>query len=185
MSFLPKSIERLIESFQKLPGIGPKTASRLTFYMLNLPQVILDDFSQNIAALKKTVVYCSICANLSEEDPCPICSNGERDTKMVCVVENPLDILSIEKTGKYKGVYQVLHGAINPLNNIGPDELKIDQLLKRIAGGKIVEIILATNPNMEGEATAMYIKREISRLRQGYGGQANINGLMLTRLAHG
>src|SRR3989338_9374067 len=109
MSFLPKTIEKLIETFQILPGIGPKTASRLTFYMLNMPQAILDNFSRNIADLKKRVVYCSVCANLAEEDPCPICNDISRDLKTVCVVESPIDILSVERTGKYKGVYQVLH----------------------------------------------------------------------------
>ena len=161
MSFLPKSILRLIESFQKLPGIGPKTASRLTFYMLHMPQSELFAFGQNVSDLKKNVVSCSECFNISESDPCIICSDANRDRSIVCVLENPIEILSVEKTGKYKGVYHILHGAINPLNNIGPDELKIYELVKRLEKGKIREIILATNPNMEGEATAMYIKREI------------------------
>lgn len=182
MSFLPKTIEKLIESFQRLPGIGPKTASRLTFYMLHMPSEVLLSFSQNIADLKIKVVYCSVCFNIAETDPCLICSDTTRDNKVVCVVENPIEILSVEKTGKFRGVYHVLHGAISPLNNISPDELKIDQLIERIKSGVIKEVILATNPNMEGEATAMYIKREITLLRQGSGGQAN---LILTRLAHG
>ncbi|OGG02970.1 recombination protein RecR [Candidatus Gottesmanbacteria bacterium RBG_16_37_8] len=182
MSFLPKTIEKLIETFQKLPGIGPKTAGRLTFYLLHMPQEALDNFSRNIADLKKTVVYCSICSNIAETDPCSICDDITRDIKTVCVVENPIEILSIEKTGKYKGVYHVLHGAINPLNNIGPDELKIEQLLKRISSGNIREIILATNLNMEGEATAMYIKREILNIKSK---NENLNGISITRLAHG
>jgi len=185
MSFLPKQIEKLIESFQRLPGIGPKTASRLTFYLLHMPQGVLEEFGQNISDLKKKIVYCSICFNLTESNPCPICSDSLRDNKIVCVIESPIEILSMEKTGKFKGVYHVLHGAINPLNNIGPDELKISELLLRIRNGKLREIILATNPNMEGEATAMYIKREISRLRQSFGGQVKLDSLKVTRLAHG
>lgn len=185
MSFLPKQIEKLIESFQRLPGIGPKTASRLTFYLLHMPQGVLEEFGQNISDLKKKIVYCSICFNLTESNPCPICSDSLRDNKIVCVIESPIEILSMEKTGKFKGVYHVLHGAINPLNNIGPDELKISELLLRIRNGKLSEIILATNPNMEGEATAMYIKREISRLRQSFGGQVKLDSLKVTRLAHG
>ena len=182
MSFLPKQIDNLIESFQRLPGIGPKTASRLTFYMLHLPQGILENFGQNIDNLKKNIVYCSVCFNLSEISPCPICSDIQRDNSLVCVVENPIEILSFEKTGKHKGVYHVLHGAINPLNNISPDELYIDQLIARIKPGNIKEIILATNPNMEGEATAMYIKREIQNLKSK---NQNLNGLIISRLAHG
>ena len=182
MSYLPKSIEKLIESFQKLPGIGPKTASRLAFYMLHMPQGELDIFGSNIQDLKKKIVYCSNCFNLAEDNPCPICSDPERDSSIVCVIESPIEILSFEKIGKYKGVYHVLHGAINPLNNIGPDELYISQLMARISKGKIKEIILATNPNMEGEATAMYIKREISNTKIQ---NPNINNLLITRLAHG
>lgn len=182
MSYLPKTIEKLIESFQRLPGIGPKTASRLTFYMLHLPQGLLDEFSQSILDLKKKVVYCSNCFNIAESDPCFICTDELRDDTTVCVIENPIEILSVEKTGRFKGVYHVLHGAISPLNNITPDELRISELMSRIKSGKIKEIILATNPNMEGEATAMYIKREISLLRQGSAAQAN---LLVTRLAHG
>lgn len=182
MSFLPKSIEKLIENFQKLPGIGPKTASRLTFYMLHMPQLELSNFSENIANLKKNVVYCSICFNLAEADPCLICGDVNRDQSIVCVLENAIELLSIEKTGKYKGVYHILHGAINPLNNIGPDELKIDELIKRLSKGIIKEVILATNPNMEGEATAMYIKREIQNPKTQI---QNLNKLILTRLAHG
>jgi len=182
MSFLPKSIEKLIENFLKLPGIGPKTASRLTFYMLHMPDAELENFGQSIANLKKKVVYCTICCNIAESNPCPICNDVTRDNSIVCVVENPIEVLSIEKTGKFKGVYHVLHGAINPLNNIGPDELKIDELLKRIALGKIRKIILATIPNMEGEATAMYLKREILNLKSKNG---KLPRLIVSRLAHG
>lgn len=182
MRILPRSVEKLIESFQKLPGIGPKTAGRLTFYLLHVPQLQLDEFSEALKNLKTSTVYCSICMNICESDPCVICASNNRDANVVCVVEEALDILSVEKTGKFKGVYHVLHGAINPLNNIGPDEIRISELITRIKTGKITEIILATNPNIEGEATAMYIKREISNL---FLHVTDINNIQITRLAHG
>lgn len=182
MRILPRSVEKLIEAFEKLPGIGPKTASRLTFYLLHVPQMQLDQFGDALKSLKNSTVYCSKCFNIAEEDPCPICASVDRDETTVCVVEQPLDILSLEKTGKYKGVYHVLHGAINPLNNIGPDEIKIGELIVRIKSGRIKEVILATNPNMEGEATAMYIKREI---QNSVFSNQNSEKLIITRLAHG
>ena len=164
---VPKPIQNLIEAFERLPGIGPKTAARLTFYLLHVPQKELDRFSEAISNLKKKTVLCSICFNVSESDPCPICQDETRDKSKICVVENPLDVLAIEKSGSYKGLYHVLHGAIDPLNNIGPDELKIKELLKRVQapGIRAEEIVLATNPNMEGEATAMYIARQIRDLQ--------------------
>jgi len=164
---VPKPIQNLIEAFERLPGIGPKTAARLTFYLLHVPQKELDRFSEAISNLKKKTVLCSICFNVSESDPCPICQDEMRDKSKICVVENPLDVLAIEKSGSYKGLYHVLHGAIDPLNNIGPDELKIKELLKRVQapGIRAEEIVLATNPNMEGEATAMYIARQIRDLQ--------------------
>ncbi|OGG23755.1 recombination protein RecR [Candidatus Gottesmanbacteria bacterium RIFCSPLOWO2_01_FULL_43_11b] len=171
MSLLPKALSKLIESFEKLPGIGPKTAQRLAFYLLHVPQEDLDDFSKSLINLKSNTVLCSVCKNVSEADPCDICKNPTRDKKMICVVEQPTDVLSIERTRKYHGVYHVLHGAIDPLNNIGPDELYIDDLLKRTCS----EIILATNPTMEGEATAMYINKQLT----------TNNKLKITRLAHG
>lgn len=182
MKILPRSVEKLIESFEKLPGIGPKTASRLTFYLLHVPQVQLSAFGEAITNLKNKTVYCSRCLNIGEADPCAICASLDRDETVICVVEQPIDILSIEKTGKYKGIYHVLHGAIDPLNNIGPDEIHIAELVERIKSGKIREIILATNPNMEGEATAMYIRREISNVKDQ---MSNLNNLVITRLAHG
>jgi len=182
MKILPKSVEKLIEAFEKLPGIGPKTASRLTFYLLHVPQGQLDQFAAALKNLKTTTVYCSRCFNIGETDPCSICADPQRDASTICVIEQPIDIISVEKTGKYKGVYHVLHGAINPLNNIGPDEIKIAELLDRVRSGKVKEVILATNPNMEGEATAMYINREISNLSSVNSGKAN---LIVTRLAHG
>ena len=166
---LARPLRRLIEAFERLPGIGPKTAARLTFYLLHVPQGEIEEFANALEKLKKETVLCSICLNVSEEDPCPICSDRTRDESIICVVEQPLDILALERAGNYKGVYHVLHGAISPLENIGPDELYIKQLLTRLrqGSGEAKEIILATNPNMEGEATALYIKKEIEKLETG------------------
>lgn len=178
---IPKVVVRLIESFEKLPGIGPKTAQRLTFYLLHIPQSELENFAQNLISLKKETVLCSVCRNVSESDPCSVCSDPSRDKSTILVVEQPLDILAIERTGKYKGVYHVLHGSINPLDNIGPDELYLYDLIKRIKedGGKVKEVILATNPTMEGEATAMYIARQLKSQ------SANGKTLKITRLGVG
>ena len=160
---IAKPIASLIEAFSKLPGVGPKSAQRLTYYLLHVPQSQLDEFSQSLERLKKDTVLCSVCKNVNETDPCSICSDGTRDKLQVMVVEQPLDILAFEKTGKYKGIYHVLHGAINPLENIGPDELYIEDLLKRVSSIEypVSEIIIATNPTMEGEATAMYINKQL------------------------
>lgn len=160
-----KAVTKLIEAFEQLPGIGPKTAARLTYYLLHVPQSQLDEFAQSLADLKKKTVACSICFNVSETDPCPVCSDRSRNRSTVCVVEQPLDAVALDKTGKYNGVYHVLHGAISPINNIGPDELHIKELLPRLKDGQVKEVILATNPNMEGEATAMYIKRVIKDIK--------------------
>lgn len=172
---IPKPLSNLIDSFQKLPGIGPKTAQRLTYYLLHVPQIYLDDFADALSSLKKDTVLCSICKNVSESDPCPICLDANRDKSQILVVEQPLDVLAFEKTGKYSGVYHVLHGAINPLDNIGPDEIFIQALLDRVedlpaskAGqesGRVEEIIIATNPTMEGDATAMYLNKKLKNLR--------------------
>jgi recombination protein RecR len=164
---IPKPIRALIESFQKLPGIGPKTAQRLTYYLLHVPQGELDFFAEALSKLKKETVLCSVCRNLTESDPCPICSDANRDTSTILVVEAPLDILAFERTSKYKGLYHVLHGAISPLENIGPDELYIKDLLDRVKNSQpsksesIREVIMATNPTMEGDATAMYINKKL------------------------
>ena len=157
---IAKPIAALIESFEKLPGIGPKTAQRLTFYLLHNPQRELDVFAESLSRVKKDTVLCRVCRNISEDDPCPVCSDSGRDAKTVLVVEQPLDILAFEKTGKYQGVYHVLHGSISPLENIGPDEIYDEDLLKR-AKKKLEEIIIATNPTMEGEATAMYLNKKL------------------------
>ena len=175
---IPKAIQNLIDSFEKLPGIGPKTAQRLTFYLLHVPQGELDNFSNSVQNLKKGTIICSICFAVSESDPCSICADSQRDKSIICVVEEPLDVLALEKNGKYKGLYHVLHGKIDPLNNIGPDEIYIKQLLERISANQssIGEIILATNPTMEGEATAMYIAKQI---------KATSNKLQVTRIGRG
>lgn len=158
---IARPIQALIESFQKLPGVGPKSAQRLTYYLLHVPQIQLDEFSDAITRLKKDTVLCSVCKNISETEPCPICSDSLRNHSQILVVEQPLDILAFERTGKVKGVYHVLHGAINPLENIGPDEIYIDDLLNRAKDDSVEEIIIATNPTMEGEATAMYIRKQL------------------------
>lgn len=160
---IAKAISSLTESFEKLPGIGPKSAQRLTYYLLHVPQRELDDFSENLKRLKKDTVLCSVCKNVAETDPCSICSDKNRNHSTCLVVENPLDVLAFERSGKYKGVYHVLHGAINPLDNIGPDEIFVSDLLSRITANHspITEVIIATNPTMEGEATAMYLAKQL------------------------
>ncbi len=175
MSILPKAVSKVIESFERLPGVGPKTAQRLAFYLLHVPQEELDGFAKNLTNLKANTVICSVCKNVAEGDPCDICKNPSRDPSIICVVEQPTDVLSIERTGKFNGLYHVLHGAIDPLNNIGPDELYIADFLKRVTRhpSPVTEVILATNPNMEGEATAMYIQKQVPK------------DITVTRLAHG
>lgn len=161
---VPKAIQNTIDSFERLPGIGPKSAQRLTFYLLHVPQGELDKMAEAFQNLKKDTVLCSVCKSVDDADPCSICSDHERDKGLVTVVEQPLDVLALEKSGRYKGVYHVLHGRIDPLNNIGPEEIFISQLMQRIKTGGIREIILATNPTMEGEATAMYMGKQIKGL---------------------
>ena len=159
---IARPVNRLIESLQKLPGIGPKTAQRLAYYLLRVPQSDLEEFAEALSSLKKETKLCSICKNISETDPCPVCADTKRDTTTILVVEEPLDIIAFERTGRFSGVYHVLHGAINPLENIGPEELYMDDLFKRMANGHPVsEVIIATNPTMEGEATAMYINKKL------------------------
>ncbi len=178
---IAKPLSDLIESFEKLPGIGPKTAERLTFYMLRVPQSEIQFFAESLTNLKKMTKVCEICKNVSESNPCSICTDAKRDQSKILVVEEPFDILVFEKTGKYNGLYHVLHGAINPLDNIGPDELYIESLVKRAKatnGHTVKEIIIATNPTMEGEATAMYIKKQLENLT------ANPK-LLVTRLGMG
>ncbi|HUV46541.1 MAG TPA: recombination mediator RecR [Candidatus Bathyarchaeia archaeon] len=163
---IARAIQKLIDAFEKLPGIGPKTAQRLTFYLLHVPQEQLDQLAEAASGLKKNTKMCSLCFNISETDPCLICSDPARDKTKICVVEQPLDILAIEKANTYKGLYHVLHGAINPLDNIGPEQLHMHDLLPRLREGTVSELIIATNPTMEGEATAMYLTRMIRKSQQ-------------------
>lgn len=174
---LPKALSRVVENFERLPGIGPKTAQRLAFYLLHVPQSDLDSFATNLSNLKKQTILCSTCFNIGESDPCWICSEVDRDVSTLCIIEDALDLLAIERSGKYKGMYHVLHGVIDPLNSIGPDDIYIPQLLDRIKKEEenIKEIILATNPTMEGEATSLFIQKEIG----------NSNGLKITRIGRG
>ena len=160
---IPKAIQNVIESFERLPGIGPKSAERLTFYLLHVPQGELDRFALAVQNLRKDTIMCSSCFNIDETDPCFICRDPQRNQSMICVVEQPLDVIALEKSKKYPGVYHVLNGKIDPLNNIGPDEIRIGELLQRILNDelRITEVILATNPTMEGEATAMYIAKKL------------------------
>lgn len=174
MSTVAKPVARLVEELTRLPGIGPKTASRLTFYLLRSPKEQADSLAKAILEVKEKIVLCTVCQNLTETDPCPICAGNGRDQSKICVVEEPLDVLAIERTQEYKGLYHVLHGAISPMEGIGPDKLKMNELLQRVRLQTVEEIILATNPNLEGEATAMYLARLLIPL-----------GVRVTRLARG
>ena len=173
MSYYSPSIEKLIESFEKLPSIGHKTAARLAFHMLNLNEEDTKEFIDSIINAKKNLKYCSICYNIADTDPCPICSSPKRDSNLICVVEDVRDIIAMERTHEFKGVYHVLHGSISPMNGIGPDDIKIKELLTRLQGQAIKEVIIATNPRVEGEATAMYLSKLIKPL-----------GIKVTRIAH-
>ncbi len=171
---VPKSVAALIEAFEELPGIGPKTAARLTYYLLHAPDGLSERLAEAARDLKKKTKICSVCQNICEADPCEICDDEERDRSIICVVEDPLDVWSVEKSVSFRGIYHVLHGVIAPLENIGPEDLRIGQLLARLKKGEVKEIILATNPSMEGEATAMYIQRLIKPF-----------GIKTTRIARG
>ena len=173
-SFYSPSIEKLIESFERLPSIGNKTAARLAFYLLNSSEQETNDFVNSIIEAKKNLKYCSKCYNISDTDPCPICANPKRDISSICVVEDVRDIIAMEKTHEFKVVYHVLHGSISPMNGVGPDDIKIKELLARLMDGQVKEVILATNPRVEGEATAMYLSKLIKPL-----------GIKVTRIAHG
>ena len=174
MSLYAPSIEKLIESFEKLPSIGHKTAQRLAFYMLDLSNDEVKEFTDSIINAKKNLKFCSKCFNISDTEPCNICSNPKRDESMICVVEDVRDVLAMERTHEFNGVYHVLHGSISPMNGVGPDDIKIKELLSRIMGGDVKEIILATNPRVEGEATSMYISKLVKPL-----------GVKVTRIARG
>ena len=174
MSLYSPSIEKLIESFERLPSIGHKTAARLAFYMLNSTEEETNSFVSSILNAKKNLKYCSKCYNISDTNPCSICGNPRRNETQICVVEDVRDIIAMERTHEFKGVYHVLHGSISPMNGIGPDDIKIKELLSRLMDGQVKEVILATNPRVEGEATAMYLSKLIKPL-----------GVKVTRIAHG
>ena len=173
-SALARPLARLIDELGKLPGVGPKTAQRLAYHILRTNGTDAEALAAAIRSVKTDLRYCSVCFNIAETDPCAICSSDERDPRVVCVVEEPLDVLAIERTGQYKGRYHVLHGAISPVNGVRPDDLKIPQLVERVKKGGIEELILATNPNLEGEATSMYVAQLLSG-----------TGARITRLARG
>ena len=167
-------VGRLIDEFHKLPGVGPKSAQRLTYYLVRMPEEEARSLAESILAVKERIVLCSQCYNITEIDPCELCNDPARDETRICVVEEALDVLALEKTSSYKGLYHVLHGVISPMNGVGPDDLKIQPLLARLRNGSVGELIIATNPNMEGEATSMYIHKLVSAL-----------GLRVTRPARG
>ena len=174
MRYFPAALERLTEQFARLPGIGGKTAQRLAFHVLSLPQEDAENFAQAILEARANVHTCPVCQNLTDLEVCPICNDGERDQGLICVVAEPRDLIAMERSREYRGVYHVLHGVISPLNHIGPDSLKIRELLDRVAKGNVREIIMATNPDTEGEATAMYLSRLLRPLE-----------VKVTRLAYG
>lgn len=174
MSYYSPSIEKLIEAFEKLPSIGHKTAVRLAFHILDETQDETQKFVEAISNAKKNLKYCTKCYNISDTDPCIICANPKRDESIICVVEDVKDIIAIERMHEYQGVYHVLHGSISPMNGIGPDDIKLKELLSRLNPEIVKELILATNPRVEGEATAMYISKLVKPL-----------GIKVTRIAHG
>jgi recombination protein RecR len=174
MAVIPEAVTRLVDEFSRLPGIGPKTASRLTYYLLRAPIEQVMALGNAVTQLRERIKFCSRCFNIAEVDPCPVCTDTQRNPGIICVVEEPLDLLAIERVGGYHGLYHVLHGAISPVDNIGPDELRIRELIDRVQREPVSEIILATNPSLEGEATAMYIRRQLLAL-----------DVLVTRLARG
>jgi recombination protein RecR len=176
MMILPEPIQNLVNAFSRLPGIGPKTASRLTFYLLHSPEDVSRDLAEALLAIKTGTTYCQTCFNITAagRTECEICASSERDSRVLCVVEEPLDVLALERTGGFRGRYHVLHGVLSPIEGIGPDDLKIRELLERVRSGEVKEIILATNPSMEGDATAMYLDQQLRPL-----------GVRVTRLARG
>ena len=174
MAYYPEPVARLIDALQRLPGIGPKTAQRLTFYLLKRPTDEVRELGDALLAMKEKITYCRVCFNVTDEDPCRICNDPRRDPNVVCVVEEPNDLLAMERTGEYRGRYHVLLGALSPLDGIGPDDLKIRELLARLEGKETAEVILATNPNVEGEATALYLAKLLRPL-----------AVRITRIARG
>lgn len=173
-SVLPKSVQRVIDEFARLPGIGPKSASRLTFYLLRSTEEQAGSLAEALGNLKSSTRLCSTCFNITEEDPCPICAEESRNRQQLCVVEEPLDVVAIERSRAYGGLYHVLHGVISPVEGIGPDDLKINELVNRIETTSVQELIVATNATLEGDSTALYLQRRLAHLN-----------LKLTRLARG
>ena len=174
MAYYPEPVARLIDALQRLPGIGPKTAQRLTFFLLKRPPEEVRELADSLRAVKDKIVHCSSCFNVTDEDPCRICADPARDRTLVCVVEEPNDLLAMERTGEFRGRYHVLLGALSPLDGIGPDDLKVRELLLRLERDGATEVILATNPNVEGEATALYLAKLLRPL-----------GVRVTRIARG
>lgn len=174
MDYHVSALQNLIDEFRKLPGIGNKTAQRLAYHVLNLPEEKAFRFADAIVEAKKRITYCKICQNFSDSDMCSVCANPARDKGVICVVENPRDVVQMEKTNEFKGTYHILHGAISPMDNIGPEDIRIKELITRVTQGEVREVIMATNPNLEGETTAMYISKLIKPF-----------GIKVTRIAHG
>ena len=175
MDYFPPALEALVEQFARLPGIGRKSAQRLAFYMLNQPEERAKEFAEALLNAKAAISHCPVCQNLTEgEGPCPLCSSSRRDQSVVCVVADPKDVVAMERSREYQGVYHVLHGVLSPMNHVGPDDLRVSQLVARVASGAVNEVIMATNPDTEGEATAMYISRLVKPF-----------GVKVTRLAYG
>ncbi len=175
MQYFPPALEKLVEQFARLPGIGTKSAQRLAFYVLNLPEGEAQAFADAIVGAKKSISYCPVCQNLTEgEGPCAICASPKRDKGTICVVADPKDVVAMERAGEYTGVYHVLHGVISPMNHVGPDDLHISQLVSRVAAGGVEEVIMATNPDTEGETTAYYLSRLLQPFQ-----------VKITRLAYG
>jgi recombination protein RecR len=171
---IPQPVTRLIEAFSRLPGVGPKTASRLTYYLLRSPDELSTELAEAVGQLKSLTKLCGVCYNITVDDPCPVCADARRDQATIAVVEEPLDVLAIERTGAYRGAYHVLHGAISYVNGVGPEDIRIRELVQRVERGDIKEVIIATNPGLEGDATAMHIQRDLVA-----------SGVALTRLARG
>lgn len=174
MPFFPSSLETLIDKFAALPGIGRKSAQRLAFHVLSLPDAEANAFAEAITAAKASVRCCAVCQNLTDDEVCSVCSDAKRDRSVICVVAEPRDVLSFERGREFPGVYHVLHGVMSPLNHIGPDDLKISELIARVSGGEVREVIMATNPDTEGDTTAMYISRLVKPFN-----------VKVTRLAYG
>lgn len=172
--FRPRALNSLVDELSRLPGIGEKTAQRLAFFILRSPNIRAERLAQAIVEVKEKILFCSQCSGITETDPCSLCTDPARDRSLICVVEDPSDVFLVERTGAYKGLYHVLMGALSPLDGIGPEQLKIDTLLERVDAGGVREIICATNPNMEGEATVLYLAKLMKP-----------RGIRLTRLAHG